>query len=112
MPYDYIDPFKHQGFYKAFILAEMPGIMKGTYRDENQDISLKGECKMMPLRQPSILGHNKLAVTLTKPPKGVGIAFDLNSHYLKKKIDASIQILPKPTCSFKMKSIEKEEFTF
>ena len=111
-PYDYIDPFKHQGFYKAFILAEMPGIMKGTYRDENQDISLKGECKMMPLRQPSILGHNKLAVTLIKPPKGVGIAFDLNSHYLKKKIDASIQILPKPTCSFKMKSLEKEEFTF
>ena len=110
--YDYIDPFNHQGFYRAFILAEMPGTISGIYKDDHQEIKLKGDCKMMPLRQPSILGHNAVTLTLTKPPKGFGISFDLNSHYLKKKIDASIQLIPKPKCSFEIKSLNRQDFTF
>jgi hypothetical protein len=110
--HDYIDPFNHQGFYKAFILSEMPGIVTGIYKDKNQEIELKGDCKMMPLRQPSILGHNALAFHITKPPKGIGIDFDLNSHYLKKQIRSSFHLVPRPKISFRMKKLDTQDFTF
>lgn len=110
--HDYIDPFDHQGFYKAFILAEMPGRMEGTFEDKEKRIDLKGDCKLMPLRQPSILGHNSLTIDITKPPKGFGMDLDFNSHYLKKQIKANMHFLPKPKISFHMEKIDENDFTF
>jgi len=110
--YEYIDPFKKKGFYKAFILSEMPGKMKGYYSDNKQKIRLEGDCKMMPLRQPSSLGHNKLEIKFIKPPIGIGIDVDLNSHYLKKRIKSKIQLAPKPSFEFKSNNIKRKDFEF
>lgn len=110
--YEYIDTFKKKGFYKAFILSEMPGKMIGKYTDSNQLINLEGDCKMMPLRQPSPLGHNKLEIDILKPPIGVGVDIDLNSHYLKKRIKSKIHFAPKPYFKFKIEKIQKKDFEF
>jgi len=110
--YEYIDPFKKKGFYKAFILSEMPGKMIGTYKDSKQTIKLEGDCKMMPLREPSSLGHNRIEIDILKPPKGVGLGFDFNSHYLKKRIESKINFAPKPSFKFKLKKIKKGDFEF
>lgn len=110
--FDYIDPFDHQGFYKAFILAEMPGKMIGSYIDKDKKISLQGDCKLMPLRQPSTLGHNSLTINFTKPPKGIGLDVDVNSHYLRKHMTAQLHLLPKPKISCNMKKIDENDFTF
>lgn len=110
--YEYIDPFKKKGFYKAFILSEMPGKMIGKYKDSDQTVKLEGDCKMMPLREPSSLGHNKLEIDFIKPPKGVGIDIDFNSHHLKKRINSKIQFAPKPCFKFKLKKIERKDFEF
>lgn len=110
--FEYMDPFKKKGFYKAFILSEMPGRMSGEYSDSSQTIKLEGDCKMMPLREPSSLGHNRLEIKIIKPPKGLGLDFDFNSHYLKKRITSKIQLAPKPCIEYKSKKISKKDFTF
>jgi hypothetical protein len=94
-PYEYIDKFKGDGFYRAFIMPEMSGYMKGEYRDNNKIVELEGDCKIVPQRQPSKLGHNSLKIEFIKPPKGVGISFDLDSHYLNKKIYTKFQLAPR-----------------
>jgi len=93
-PYEYIDKFKGNGFYKAFIMPEMPGKIKGEYKDNNRTEKLEGDCKIEVQRQPSKLGHNSMIIDFIKPPKGVGISFDFNSHYLKKKIYTKFQLAP------------------
>ncbi len=110
--YEYIDPFDNNGFYKAFILSEMPGLMKGYYQDSEKKIELKGDCKMMPLRQPSKLGHNSLTLDFIKPPKGVGVSWILNSHYLKKKLKGSMYFNPLPRFKFNMKKLNINNFSF
>jgi hypothetical protein len=86
--------------------------MIGKYTDSNQLINLEGDCKMMPLRQPSSLGHNKLEIDIIKPPRGIGIDIDLNSHYLKKRIKSNIYFAPKPYFKFKTEKIQKKDFEF
>jgi len=98
--YEFIDPFKKAGFYKAFIMCEMPARMEGIYTDNEKTVKLQGDCKIVQQRQPSILGHNSLKIEFTKPPTGVGVSFDLNSHYLKKKILTKIQLAPRPKIKF------------
>ena len=93
-PYEYIDKFKENGFYKAFIMPEMPGKIKGEYKDNNRIVKLEGDCKIEVQRQPSKLGHNSMIIDFIKPPKGVGISFDFNSHYLKKKFFIKFQLAP------------------
>lgn len=94
-PAEYIDKFKKDGFYRAFIMPEMPGKIEGFYTDNAGMTELKGNCKIVQQRQPSKLGHNSLKIDFIKPPKGIGIAFDLDSHYLKKKIYTKLQLAPK-----------------
>ena len=111
--FKYIDPFDHEGFYKAFILAEMPGKMKGAYYEHGEKKqSLEGDCKLMPLRIPSKLGHNALTINFLKPPHGLGIGFDFNSHYFKKRINGKVQIFPKPRCLIQASRLTKDTFTF
>jgi hypothetical protein len=102
--YEYIDKFKGNGFYKAFIMPEMPGKIKGVYKDCKKTIELKGDCKIVQQRQPSKLGHNSLTIDFIKPPKGIGVSFNLNSNILKKEIFTNIQFFRRP----KIKIITKK----
>jgi len=104
--YEFITPFNDGGFYKDFIMCEIPGRIEGIYHDDERSVKIKGDCKMVPQRQPSGLGHNSLAIKFTKPPKGVGISFDLNSHYLKKKMFTEIQLTPHPKLTFDLKKVD------
>jgi hypothetical protein len=107
--YEYIDKFKGDRFYRAFIMPEIPGRMKGFYKDDEKTVELEGDCKIVQQRQPSKLGHNSLKIDFIKPPNGVGISFDLNSHYLKKKIFSKIQLAPYPKIKFDIKRNEKSK---
>lgn len=104
--YEYIDRFKRGGFYRAFIMPELPGIMEGIYTDNEKTIELKGDCKIVQQRQPSILGHNSITIDFLKPPDGVGVTLELNSHYLKKKMFTKIQLAPHPKIKLDFKRIK------
>jgi hypothetical protein len=92
--YEYIDDFPGKGFYKAFIMPEIPGHMKGTYWDKTTTVNLEGDCKIVQQRQPSQLGHNSLTIDVTKPPQGLGLNCVLDSHFLRKKVTAGLQLSP------------------
>ncbi len=109
--YEYIDSFKNDGFYKAFILSEMPGNMEGEYTDGKKTLKLQGDCKMMPLRQPSILGHNELKILFTKPPNGIGIDVVFDSHYLKKHLETGIQFKMKPKIKFNIQRLKNKDYS-
>lgn len=94
--YEYIDKFEGDRFYKAFIMPEIPGRMKGSYTDGKKTIQLEGDCKIVQQRQPSKLGHNFLKIDILKPPKGVGLKIDFESHYLKRKGSALFNLAPHP----------------
>ena len=105
-PYEYIDDFKGENFYRAFIMPEMPGRITGVYFDDEKTVKLEGNCKIVQQRQPSKLGHNSLTIDFLKPPKGVGVSFDLDSHYLKKKLLAGVQLAPRPKIKFNVHKID------
>ena len=104
---EYIDDFKSDNFYKAFILTEFVGHITGVYKDNEKVLKLDGDCKFESQRQPSVLGHNQLAINIIKPPTGVGVELDLDSHYLKKKLFTRIKLAPKPDLKFKISSRKK-----
>ena len=108
--YDYIFPHDNKGFYKALTLFEMPGRMKGVFIDGDKKFELIGDCKIVQQRQPSVLGHNSLDIKFIKPPKGVGIDIDLNSHYLNKKIMTKIHFAPRLKIKCRVKKSNKKEF--
>jgi hypothetical protein len=101
--YEYIDKFKGDGFYRAFIMPEIPGRMEGTFSDGKETEKLEGDCKIVQQRQPSKLGHNSLKINFIKPPKGIGLSLDLNSHFLKKKVFSKIQLAPNIKIKFDIK---------
>jgi hypothetical protein len=107
--YEYIDKFKGNKFYRAFIMPEMPGRIEGVYTDDNRTVELKGDCKIVQQRQPSKLGHNSFTIDFLKPPKGIGIAFDLESHYLKKKMLTKLQFAPRLKLSFDFRKINSSK---
>jgi hypothetical protein len=78
------------------MIPEMPGKIEGTYSDGKKITTLIGDCKLVQQRQASILGHNSLTIDILKPPKGFGVSFDLDSHYLKKKMYMNIKLAPLP----------------
>ncbi len=90
-------------YWLGYIICEATGIVNGTYSDEHGTINLSGISKIEPQRQISILGHNALSFQINKPPKGFGIKVDFESHYLKKRLSANFQLLPK----FQLKCILK-----
>ena len=79
--------------------------MKGVYSDNEKTVQLEGDCKIVQQRVASKLGHNSLTIDFIKPPNGVGISFDLDSHYLNKKIISKIQFAPKPRFKLNIKKI-------
>ena len=95
--------------YKAYVICEAPGIVKGFYTDGEKKIPLRGFAKIEPQRQVSIFGHSKFKIDFLKPPKEFGIAFDYTSHYFLKNIKTKIQILPVLNMKFNIKKLDKSK---
>jgi hypothetical protein len=104
---EYASRFPNGRYWLAFVICEAPGITKGYYRDDKQEIALTGICKIEPQRQVSIIGHNSLRIDILKPPKGVGISMEIDSHYLEKKMIAQLRLIPKPILRFRCSKTKK-----
>ena len=104
-PIEFISTFPKSKYYLGLVICEAPGIVEGYYSDGKNKINIMGLAKIEPQRQVSILGHNILKIDIVKPPKGIGVSFDLNSNLLKKEIFAGIQLFPRPKINFKTKKI-------
>lgn len=100
---EYINRFPGGKYFLGFVICEAPGVVDGFYFDGEKKIKLTGICKIEPQRQVSRVGHNSLKLDFLKPPKGVGVSMDFDSHYFKKKIKTKIQLAPVPKikCDFK-----------
>jgi len=104
---EYVSRFQKGKHWLGFVICEAPGIVEGYYSNNKKTIKLKGIAKIEPQRQVSIIGHNSLKIDIMKPPKGVGISLNFESHYLKKNIFTKIQLIPYPKIKFNFKSINK-----
>jgi len=102
---EYIYEFPNKGYYKAIIMCEMPAKMQGFYEDKENNLEINGDCKFVPQRQPTSIGYNSLKIDFLKPPKGLGLSFDFNSHFFKKRIFSSIQFAPKPRIKFNFRHL-------
>jgi len=100
-----VSPIKNQKLWTSFVIYEEPGEVDGYYQNDKQKIHLSGKCKIEPQRQISKLGHNSLQIDFIKPPRGVGIDIDFDSHYLNKKIKTTFKFTPKPHFKFHFKKI-------
>jgi len=98
---EYVSQFPNRRYWLAFIICESPGITKGYYRNDKEVIQLTGIAKIESQRQVSIIGHNSLRIDILKPPKGVGISVEIDSHYMEKKINVQLQLIPKPILRFR-----------
>ena len=107
---EYVSKFPYSKFWKALVICESPGIVKGYhYYKDNKKTTLSGICKIEPQRQISILGHNSLKIKILKPPKGVGINLKLMSHFFRKKINLKLNLLPKIKCKINFKKIKNDK---
>ena len=104
-PIEFVSTFPKDKYYLGLVICEAPGIVEGYYSDGKNKININGIAKIEPQRQVSILGHNILKIDFVKPPKGIGVSFDLNSNLIKKEIFTSIQLFPRPKINFKIKKI-------
>lgn len=91
---EYVSRFTGGKYWLCFVICEAPGIAEGYYYDGEKKTKISGVCKIEPQRQASVVGHNSLQIDIIKPPKGVGVSFDLDSHLIRKKIFAQIQLAP------------------
>jgi hypothetical protein len=103
---EYLSKFSKGKYFIGFIICEAPGKVEGYYSDGKIKVKLKGIAKIEPQRQISIIGHNTLKIDFLKPPSGIGITFDLDSHYFKKRIFTQIQLAPYPKLNMTLKKIE------
>ncbi len=103
---EYVSTFPYSQFWKALVICESPGIIKGTYIKNGEKTPLSGICKIEPQRQISPIGHNQLQLNLIKPPNGCAVQVSLRSHLLKKQMKTELQLLPRPQCKFTIKKIK------
>ena len=106
---EYVSRFSGGKYWLGFVICEAPGIVDGYYFDSEKEIKLSGICKIEPQRQASAIGHNSLKIDFMKPPEGIGISFDLDSHYFRKKIFTKIQLAPYPKIKFNFKKIDNSK---
>jgi hypothetical protein len=69
-------------------------------------VPLQGECKIVPLRQAPLLGHNAISLEFLLPPKGVGLSVELDFHSLRKRLFTKVQLAPQPKVSCRLKRID------
>jgi hypothetical protein len=101
-----ISPIKNQKLWKAFVIYEEPGEVKGFYENNKKKTYLSGKCKIEPQRQISKIGHNSMKIDFIKPPKGFGFDIDFESHYLNKKIKTKLEFTPLPHIKFYFNKIK------
>ena len=104
---EYFSRFSGGNYWIGFIINESPGVVNGYYYDGKEKIKLSGISKIEPQRQIAFEGHNSLKIDILKPPEGVGISFELDSHLIKKKMFAKIQLAPIPKIKLYMKRIDE-----
>jgi hypothetical protein len=104
--YDYIDLPRNTKYFHAYILSELPGTVDGTYTENGTTIPLHGLCKNVPLRQAPTKGHTAVHFTLLKPPQGLGLTIDLESHPKKTKTTTILQLAPRPRFSRKKNRLD------
>ena len=102
-PHEYTSDYDEKNYWKALVICELTGIVKGYYKSKSEEFPLSGKCKIEPQRQPTPIGHNYLKIDFLKPKKGFGISWDLESNLLKRNLKAKINILPKPKIKFRIK---------
>jgi hypothetical protein len=102
---EYVRSSQAHRFWTGLALCEAPGEVKGTYDDGTHSIPLSGICKIEPQRELSVLGHNQLKIDFVLPPEGVGISFNLESHFFKKKFSVLLQLAPRPRIRMNMQRI-------
>lgn len=106
---EFISRFASGKHWLGFVTCEAPGRTEGYYTNGNEKVALTGKCKIEPQRQVSIFGHNSLRIDILKPPKGVGISIEVDSHYLGKKMVALLRFIPKPILRFSCRRIENSK---
>ena len=107
---EHINPFPYaKHWWTGFAICEAPGIIEGFYSNGERKTKLSGICRLEPQRQISKLGHNSLKLDFLKPPKGVGISVDFESHFFEKKIKASLQLAPSPKLKFNFQRIDRSK---
>ena len=100
---EYVSRFPHGKHWLAFVICESPGTTTGCYSNDTEEIPLSGICKIEPQRQVSVIGHNSLRIDILKPPNGVGISIEVDSHFIEKTIFAQVRLFPKPIMRFSWK---------
>jgi hypothetical protein len=102
---EYISRFPRRKYWLGFVTCESPGKIVGYYQNDSENVPLSGKCKIEPQRQASIIGHNTLRIDLLKPPRGVGVSVEFDSHYFGKKMTAQLRFFPKPLIRFSSKRV-------
>jgi hypothetical protein len=106
-PREYISIFPYAKYiWIGLAICEIPGVVEGYYYNGLTKTKLSGICKIEPQRQIEIIGHNKLKIDIKKPPKGVGIKLDFESHYFMKKLFFNLQFAPRPKINIKTQRID------
>lgn len=101
-----VSKFAKGRYWVSYVICEAPGKVEGYYFDGEKEIKLNGICKIEPQRQISVLGHNSLELEFLLPPKGIGVSFNLDSHFFRKKILTNIQLAPRPKINFSFDRID------
>jgi hypothetical protein len=101
--------FTSKSYWIGFGIYESLGNIEGYYFDGEKKIELKGIAKVEPQRQASRSGHNLLEINVIRPPKGLGISLNLESHKLKKCLYTNIQLAPKIKLKFKTDKLKIPE---
>jgi hypothetical protein len=104
--YVYIYPHAKSRLHKAFVLCELPGRMEGVFQDGKKTVLLQGECKMVPLRQAPVIGHNSVVFRFLGPPDGVGVSLEVDSHFLRKQFTVDLHLAPRPVFHWNLHRID------
>lgn len=105
-PMEFVINYRRSKYWAGIVICEASGTVEGYYFDGEKKIKLSGISKIEPQRRVSRFGHNSLRIDFLKSSKGVGISFDFESHYLRKKLFTKIQLAPYPKIKFNFKKID------
>jgi len=101
-PYVYIDRYKGDPHYRAWVLCEMPGTIKARYVDKAGEKTLLGDCKLVPLRIPSKFGHNRLDIDINRKKRNKEIKLNLDSNYFEKTVTTHFRLSMPPHLKIKI----------
>jgi hypothetical protein len=89
----------------GFVITEVPCKIEGVYFDGSKKIKLRGFSKLESHRLLKTNGYNSLELAYELSKRRIKFLARLNSHYFRKKIDISLNLLPKIKFNKKIKRI-------